>query len=303
VAVAQEIRVRLIDIETGRPAKSQYVELVFGKGKLKPTVSPSVVATAGVSHVGVLTGDDGVAGFSVPARVSLESGEISVVRVHAANYSSLLEDGRYVSCADEALLQTEEVLRSGITVKNVSPWCRDKKAPGVKATPGEIIVFVRSLAAMAGAEIRVRLIDIETGKPVKGQPVEVTAVKGREVQLKPAVPPSIMQTSWAPQSRVRVPTSIDGVARVRVPAPESRDTRDINLISVHAAGYPIISCASESQFRTQEILRYGITAKETMSWCPDKKALDEVEARPGELVIFVRSLTWRERIRHWFSDS
>jgi hypothetical protein len=199
----------------------------------------------------------------------------------AAIYSDGV-DARYVSCADKAVFRTEEVLKYGVTMKNLDPWCPDKKAPGqVQAAPGEIVMFVRSMKGMPAAEIRVRLIDIETGKPAKDLYVEVR--------------------------RIRVPTSVDGVARFSVPAPSSREIRDIGPIFVSSSVYPsserYASCSGSAWFQTEEVLRYGVMGKNLAPWCPGKKALDEVEATPGEIVMFVRPFTWRERIKHWFSDS
>ena len=79
------------------------------------------------------------------------------------------EEWSYVSCADQAIFRTEEVLKYGNTVKNLDPWCPNKKAPAhIQATPGDIVMFVRSMKGMPTAEISVRLIEIETGKPAKG---------------------------------------------------------------------------------------------------------------------------------------
>jgi hypothetical protein len=158
-------------------------------------------------------------------------------------------------------------------------------------------------------EIHVRLIDIETGKPVKGEKVELTAGKGKEVASKPIPPRGVIPMSTVPESRVVMPTSIDGVARFHVPAPVSRDISEVSLIRLQAPVYGqsgeslrYFSCSYENWFRTEEVLRYGVVARKTMG-CLITKALVEVEATPGEIVIFVHHITWWERVKHWFSDS
>jgi len=50
------------------------------------------------------------------------------------------------------------------------------------------------------------------------------------------------------------------------------------------------------------VLKHGVTANKIFSCCPDTKALDEVNAAPGEIVTFVRQWTWRERISRFSSD-
>ena len=59
--------------------------------------------------------------------------------------------------------------------------------------------------------IRVRLIDIETGKPAEGLYVDLIGGKGKEARPKPTVPPSAVPTAWDTQTDTTAPTSIDGV--------------------------------------------------------------------------------------------
>jgi hypothetical protein len=285
-AVPPEIRVRLIDIETGIPAKGLSVELDSGIGKevhSKSAVPPSAVPTAWIprTSTGPPTSIDGVTRFSVPNRggFGLKIGEISLIKV-AAIYSDGV-DARYVSCADKAVFRTEEVLRHGITVRNLDPWCPNKKAPDqVQAAP------VRYRKGIPAAEIRLRLIDIETGKPAKGLYVRVRQV---------GVPRG-----------VDVPTSVDGMVRFSVPtlSSPSREIRDTGLfIGVPDLAYRsserYASCSVQMSFRTDEVLRYGVTGKDVNPLCPSTKTLDEVEARPGEIVVFVLPRPWWE----WFKKT
>jgi len=296
VAVAQEIRVRLIDIETSNPAKELYVELGAGRGKealSKPTVLPSAVPTSWFPQTespGSRTSIDGVARFGAPRGV-LKIGEISMIKV-VAIYSDGV-DTRYVSCADKAVFRTEEVLKYGVTVKNLGPWCTPNNGLGqVQAAPGDIVMFVRSMKGMPAAEIRVRLIDIETSKPVKGLDVLLRGFRSDSADL-------------------HLPTSVDGVARFGVPAPSSREIRDIGPLFVMAprstgdSDQPYAACEGPLWLQTEEVVRHGITANNVKTLspeCANKKALDEAEAAPGEIVMFVRHWTWRERITHWFYD-
>jgi hypothetical protein len=298
VVVAQDIRVRLIDIESGQPAKYQVLHLSTGTGKevrSKPGAPPSLVPTGSVSQPSVATGTDGFAHFDPPAAVLRLSREISLVKL-STSISAGREDNenRYVSCAagDDVLLRAEEVMRAGTILKNMNLWCSDKKIRDeVKATSGEIVMFVRSLTGMPSKEIRVRVIDIETGRPVKDVDMELSLAIG----------------SWARNSILQAPTPRDGIVRYNVPATLSEKAGGIGLIRVSSAGFPssnrFISCADEASFRIDEVLKHGVTTKKISPWCPDATALDKVNAAPGEIVTFVRPFTWRERIRHFFSDS
>jgi hypothetical protein len=220
----------------------------------------------------------------------LKIGEISMFKV-VGIYSGGVDastGARYVSCADQAVFRTDDVLKYGITVKNLDPGCPNKKVPGqVRASPGEIVMFVRVMKGMPTAEIHVRFVDIETGKPAKGLYVRWRkGVGGRDFDF---------------------PTSVDGMVAFAVPAPSSpsREIRDIGLsIGVPELAYRSTECyypcSVQNSFQTEEVLRHGVTVKETAPWCPDKKALDEVEARPGEIVMFLRPFTWWEWFKRTF---
>jgi len=298
VAVGQEIRVRLIDIETSNPAKGLYVEMGAGRGKealSKPAVPPSAVPTSWFPQpesTGSRTSIDGLARFSAPHGL-LKIGEISMIKV-VAIYSDGV-DTRYVSCSDKAVFRTEEVLKYGVTVKNLGPWCTPTKGlDQVQAAPGDIVMFVRSMKGMPAAEIRVRLIDIETSKPVKGLEVLLRGFRS------------------ADSADLRLPTSVDGVARFSVPAPSSREIRDIGPLfvmgpsSTNDSDQPYAQCGDNPRWlQTEEVVRHGVTANNVKTLnpeCRNKKALDEVAAAPGEIVMFVRHWTWRERITNWFYD-
>src|SRR5439155_4705905 len=108
-------------------------------------------------------------------------------------------------------------------------------------------------------------------------------------------------------------TSVDGVVRFTVPAPSSREIRDIGHFWVMApsstgdSDQPYAACAGGGiqWFQTEEVVRHGITANNVKTLtpeCTNKKALDEGEAAPGEIVMFVRHWTWRERITNGFYD-
>jgi hypothetical protein len=311
VAVAQEIRVRLVDIESGKPAKYQPLHLSIEKGKevrSKPGAPPSLVPTGSVSDSSTGTDADGIAHFDPPGPVPRLSREISLIKFYT-NITAYpkANESRYVSCAaGDVLLRAEEVLKAGAILKNMNLWCSDKKARDeVKATPGEIVMFVRSLTGMPSKEIRVRVIDIETGKPAKDVDMDLSLAIGGE--NRPGVPESLGIRYTASNSRLRVPTPRDGVVRYNVPAELSEKAGEIGLIRVSSAGFPsnkrYVSCDYGQIFRIDEVLKHGVTVKKISPWCPDTKALDEVNAAPGEIVTFVRSWTWRERIRHFFSDS
>jgi hypothetical protein len=313
--VPREIHVRLIDIETGKPAEGLYVDLIGGKGKearSKPPVPPSAVPTAWQTRTDTTapTSIDGVTPAIVYYRdgFGLKTGEVSMFKV-VGIYSDVVDGstgGRYVSCADQAIFRTDEVLKYGSTVKNLDPWCPNKKAPAqVQAAPGELVMFVRSMKGMPAAEIRVRVIEIDTLKPVKGLYVEAGQVVPTSYGRLGAVPNSNVKA-------VRVPTSVDGVAHFSVPAPSSREIRDTGYFMVTAIVFPsdehwcTLSYSVGEGGTIEEVLKYGskpVVRLVDSRGCNSVSRyleLEEVEAAPGEIVAFVRHLTWWERIHNWF---
>src|SRR5690349_14871811 len=69
------------------------------------------------------------------------------------------------------------------------------------------------MGAAVPQEIQVRLIDIETAKPVQGLYVDLIGGIGQEAQSKPAVPASAVPTIWNTRTDTLRPTSFDGVTR------------------------------------------------------------------------------------------
>lgn len=306
---------RLIDIETGKPAEDLYVDLIGGIGKeaqSKPRVPPSAVPTAWHTRTDTTppTSIDGVTPAIVYYRdgFGLKVDEISMFKV-VGIYSSVVDastGSRYVSCADQAIFRTEEVLKYGSTVTNLDPWCPNKKVPAqVQAAPGEIVMFVHSMKGMPAAEIRVRVIEIDTLRPAKGLYVEAGQVR---------VPTSYGLFGTAANSKVkaepvRVPTSVDGVAHFRVPAPSSREIRDTGYFRVTAIVFPsdehwcTLSYSMGKGGTIEEVLEHGskpVPRVGSRGCNSVSRYWEEVEAAPGEIVAFVRRLTWWERIHNWF---
>jgi len=311
--------VRLIDIDTGKPAEGLYVDLIGGKGKEarpKPTVPPSAMPTAWDTQTDTTapTSIDGVTpAIAYYHGFGLKAGEISMFKV-AGIYSSVVDPStgsRYVSCADQAIFRTEEVLKYGSTVKNLDPWCPNKKAPAqVQAAPGEIVMFVRSIKGMPAAEIRVRVVEIDTGKPAKGIYVAAGQVRVPTSWLLGHVANSSVKAE-----HVRISTSVDGVAHFSVPAPSSREIRDTGYFGVTDIVFPsdahYISCSGWSGGKRsqgdkiEEVLSDGVKGRAISGsrGCPYVYPYwFEVEAAPGEIVGFVRRLTWWERFHNWFVD-
>jgi len=118
-------------------------------------------------------------------------------------------------------------------------------------------------------QITVRLIQVKSGKAAEGVPV----------MLNPGPP-------RAGVLRLESTTSNDGRATFQVsPLPEE--------VFVSTYTGKVYGCTRRDEFRTVEILEHGITVENTCGRQPP----EEIKAKPGEILIFVRPLTLLERMQ------
>jgi len=120
-------------------------------------------------------------------------------------------------------------------------------------------------------DIRVRLVNGQTGEPVRGpQPVVLYLGRNHSAFLDGT-------------------TDIDGVAVFHLPDPlaEWITAGQDSQILYHCSPY------QKNTFKTAEILSRGVIA---LNVCDSKgKLKGKVDAKPGDLVIFARPLHWWEK--------
>lgn len=114
----RDIRVKLIEGRSGKPMNQQLVELYLGDPASGP--APTIKAR---------TGSDGVARFTV-------ADSTTTVWIYVDN-------GRILPCARQEPLSVDRILNEGIAEENRCPH-RGKAANFPRASPGEVIVFVRN---------------------------------------------------------------------------------------------------------------------------------------------------------------
>ncbi len=125
-ANAAEVRLRVVYLNDGKPAKGQLISLTLGD----PQKNSSPIESA-------TTDPDGVALFSLSDPSPL------VVWVDEDN-------GRIEGCAKSEVIPLEAVMKLGVTIgvdERFGRSCKGDRSAieQLKAKPGEIVVFVRKL--------------------------------------------------------------------------------------------------------------------------------------------------------------
>lgn len=132
-----------------------------------------------------------------------------------------------------------------------------------------LLVSIATVAAFgkekpSETEIRVRLLNAHSGKPYVGVEVELYGDNGVGLLKKDVA------------FHLRSKTDSDGIARFAV-EPPLPPTFVLNIWQVNG-------CIPFDNFRTEEVVRSGIVARNT---CPKRKyRWQDVKVEPGEIVIF-----------------
>lgn len=128
-----------------------------------------------------------------------------------------------------------------------------------------------------------RLINVNTGVGMKNCDVKLTLGD-------PGVRPPPPETRF-------LKTSVDDRARFSIAEPLPR------LVWVYDDSYCAWPCGGSAVIPVDDILRTGVMSKmdgrniRGERWCrPSQKKLEEITAKPGEIVIFTRKLSWLERL-------
>ena len=158
-----------------------------------------------------------------------------------------------------ALLATLAVARVG-TCASVSAPSR-LAASQAKAQP----------STGGGHSISVKVLDAETGKPVKGI----------------WVPLSELDEKYKPKKVLNAKTNSHGIADFQLPEP-------LPARIEFSFGPDELASCSEVQFVTDQILKTGVVAQNR---CESSKPKPSASPAAGELVIFGKRITLRKRMR------
>ena len=137
--------------------------------------------------------------------------------------------------------------------------------------------------------VRVRLVYLKNGKPAKG----------KLIVLDLGDPQRIPPAEWRSGARSpRQTTSSDGVAAFQVPQPLPR------VLFVEYYGSGVEGCAREDLMPLEEVIRRGITVGVDSEFGPtckgDRRIIQRMAAKPGEIVIFVRKLGFWDKLHDAF---
>lgn len=136
-----------------------------------------------------------------------------------------------------------------------------------------------------GQQVTVRVINGKSGKPMRGQGVFANS---RDARLYPDIVgnlgPWLTKTDQGPAT-----TDKNGIVRFSVPPPEPEQLSvDVGVPS------EVVPCQNRpSDFDTKEVLKSGVVAGNTCD--PSGKVRAKFHPTPGEIVVFVRKLTFREK--------
>lgn len=124
-ANAAEVRVRVVYLNDGKPARDQRIGLTLGNPQ---SSAPTEFAS---------TNSEGIAIFPLPNRVPL------IVWVDE-------ENGRIEGCARNDVIPLEAVMKMGVTLgvdERYGKSCKGDRSimERLKAKPGEIVIFVRKV--------------------------------------------------------------------------------------------------------------------------------------------------------------
>lgn len=136
--------------------------------------------------------------------------------------------------------------------------------------------------------IRVRLLYLKNGKPAKHQLVILDLINPQRMTAR----------QWRYQTlSPRQYTGSDGVAIFRIPKPLSR------FVYFGIDNGQIEGCASAPAPLLTQVLQRGVTIgvdKEYGKSCKgDRSLIKRLAAKPGEIVIFVRKLTWWDNLTRY----
>jgi len=136
-----------------------------------------------------------------------------------------------------------------------------------------LVVLATTFVQVGSAQnITIRLINVKDGRPMKAQLLVL----------------SLGDAKLASTPRVTVTTSPDGTAVVHLP---EKIPEQVSVVvgngKLHGCGWPF--------FASREVIEHGVVAENKCD--PKGKLKGKFTAKPGEVIVFVRFLTWWERMQ------
>jgi len=122
-------------------------------------------------------------------------------------------------------------------------------------------------------DVTIRLINAKNGQPLEGQVIVL----------------HLGDASRASTPRVETTTSSDGTATFHLPEPLPEE------VFLDTENGKIRACYSWGAFSTREVIKHGVVAENKCD--PKGKLKGKFTAKPGEVIVFVRSLKWWERMQ------
>lgn len=147
-------------------------------------------------------------------------------------------------------------------------------------------LLARSPFAYCQTDITLRVINAETGRPLKGIGVSVDAWDKNEGRQQ-LPPPGVIKID---RNRQIVTSDKEGKGTFHL-------YPDPALITLYIFSSDLRGCSSERRFPIEEVLRSGVVAGYAgqTKWCGQLRA--HATAKPGEIIIFDKRMTVWDRMR------
>jgi len=160
-----------------------------------------------------------------------------------------------------------------------------------------LILLIRFGGALSAQTIEIKLVDGRNGTPMVGKASYVNVWIGTERKEAIAIPTNrdgIVRLQLTPDSgdtNIPEPSKDRGSIVVDHPIVKYDDSFQINVpYALCVPEGPNYSWLRSEHFSTKQILQHGYVSPNA---CGKTKALQ----KPGEVILFVRPLTWRERLK------
>ncbi|MGA7524506.1 MAG: hypothetical protein WBW84_18790 [Acidobacteriaceae bacterium] len=159
------------------------------------------------------------------------------------------------------------------------------------------LIFYSSTATLWAQIVEIKLVDGRSGRPIVGEASYVDAWVGTERKEAIAIPTDadgvarLRLTNDPGQVNIPNPTRDNGSIVVKDPIVKYDDTMAIQVpYALCMRGGSNYSWLAVQHFSTRELLEHGYVSLNT---CGKATALQ----KPGEVVLFLRPLSWWERFK------
>jgi hypothetical protein len=144
---------------------------------------------------------------------------------------------------------------------------------------GLLVAFIAAAPVCWSQEVTVRVVNGKSGKPMKGRGVDLSA---QDARLYPRAGGNLGPFKEGNTGR-------DGTVRLSVPPP-----RPSSLFVGVGVPSEVIYCGSTPpSFPLEEVMKSGVISENSCD--PSGKIRARFKPEPGEILIFMRKLTFREK--------